>query len=71
MKIKVENLGGDNAYIDLKKTESHTIELGAGYPNSAQRAIVIHINREEAKDLASALITISESRPAPTSSIGA
>ena len=65
MQIKIDGLGSDSAYIELKKTEDNRIELGAGYPESQHRAFVVQLDCKEAADIARALTTIAESKPPP------
>jgi hypothetical protein len=72
MLIEVDGLGSDNAFVGLKKTEGQWIELGVGYRESAQRALVVRIDPKQAKDIARALCTIAasaECSPAPASPV--
>ena len=54
MQFKIDGLGDNNAYLELKHVETW-LELGAGHPESHRRAVVLGMNRKQALAIAAAL----------------
>ena len=60
MHIRLDKLGDNNSYIELTQRGTW-VEFGAGFPESARRAYVTGLAREDALALAFALRAMAES----------